>query len=228
MVAPIVAAYEAGILWLGTRNPAIERTGADTWMRSAFAAAGLKDQWLLPLLLVLVLTGWQVVRFHDWRFSPSILAGMILESLAWALALLGISRMIDVGFAYLEHSTVFLAAGPPVSHVSLETVIGCLGAGVYEETLFRLLLVPALFGALRTLQTPQIPASALAVTGSALLFALAHHAGTPGESFTWFAFIFRWMAGVVFAWLFVLRGFGIAVGTHTIYDILVGSLAWGA
>jgi hypothetical protein len=29
------------------------------------------------------------------------------------------------------------------------------------------------------------------------------------------------MAGVFFAWVFVLRGFGIAVGTHTAYDILV-------
>ena len=67
--------------------------------------------------------------------------------------------------------------------------------------------------------------SALAVTGSALLFALAHHAGSPGEPFTWFAFIFRWMAGVFFAWVFILRGFGIAVGTHTMYDILVGWIA---
>jgi hypothetical protein len=61
---------------------------------------------------------------------------------------------------------------------------------------------------------------------SAVLFVLAHHAGTPAESFTWFAFIFRWMAGVFFAWVFVIRGFGIAVGTHTGYDILVGCFGW--
>ncbi len=105
-------------------------------------------------------------------------------------------------------------------------MVGYLGAGVYEETLFRLILVPLLWKALRLLQAPQVLASTLAVTGSALLFALAHHAGTPGETFTWFAFVFRWMAGVFFAWVFVLRGFGIAVGTHTLYDILVGWIAW--
>ncbi len=105
-------------------------------------------------------------------------------------------------------------------------MIGYLGAGVYEETLFRLILVPLFFATLRLLQMPQVLANALAVTGSALLFALAHHAGSPGEPFTWFAFIFRWMAGVFFAWVFVLRGFGIAVGTHTMYDILVGWIAW--
>jgi hypothetical protein len=34
------------------------------------------------------------------------------------------------------------------------------------------------------------------------------------------------MAGVFFAWVFVIRGFGIAVGTHTAYDILVGWVGW--
>jgi hypothetical protein len=107
-------------------------------------------------------------------------------------------------------------------------LVGYLGAGVYEEALFRLILVPVLFGLLRLLQTPQVLASTLAVTGSALLFALAHHAGSPDEAFSWFAFVFRWMAGVFFAWIFVLRGFGIAVGTHTAYDILAGWIAWGS
>jgi hypothetical protein len=197
------------------------------WMRTGFAALGLKDQWLLPLLLCLILLAWQVLRFHDWRFSPSILAGMMLESLAWAVALVGISRLIDMGFAHLERTRTLLALSADASGASLEAIIGYMGAGVYEETLFRLILVPALFGGLRALQMPQIVSSTLAVAGSALLFALAHHAGAPAEPFTWFAFIFRWMAGVVFAWLFVLRGFGIAVGTHTIYDILVGWLGCG-
>src|SRR5262249_29719274 len=106
--------------------------------------------------------------------------------------------------------------------------IGYIGAGVYEETLFRLILVPILFGCLRILQMPQTLSSTLAVTSSALLFALAHHAGCPGEAFTWFAFVFRWMAGVFFAWVFILRGFGIAVGTHAVYDILAGFFAWQA
>jgi hypothetical protein len=121
--------------------------------------------------------------------------------------------------------TVLSVTGAP-ARSSFTPLIGYLGAGVYEEALFRLVLVPVFFGVLRLLQAPQVMASALAVTGSALLFSLAHHAGTPGEAFTWFAFVFRWMAGVFFAWVFVLRGFGIAVGTHTAYDILVGWVGW--
>ena len=105
-------------------------------------------------------------------------------------------------------------------------MIGFLGAGVYEEALFRLVLIPLIYAALRVLQTPAVLASALAVTAAGLLFSLAHHAGSPGEAFTWFAFLFRWLAGVYFAWVFVVRGFGVAVGTHTAYDILVGWLDW--
>jgi hypothetical protein len=223
LIAPLILAYESGVRWLGGASAAELRTGADIWMRNGLVRVGLTDQWFLPLGLFLILMSWQVLSFYDWRFSPAILAGMVVESIVWAVALIGISRLIDLGFSFLEHRSLpMLTVGPKLTEPSLRSLIGYLGAGVYEETLFRLILVPVLFGGLRLLQAPQVLASALAVTGSALLFALAHHAGTAAESFTWFAFIFRWMAGVFFAWVFVIRGFGIAVGTHTGYDILVG------
>jgi hypothetical protein len=226
LVAPLVIAYEWAVIWLGGATPGKLRTGADTWMRNALTALGVDDRWLLPLLLVVILLGWQVVSYRDWRFSPGILAGMVVESLVWAVMLVGISRLIDAGFSYLEQrETSILAIGPGKSDALVASLIGYVGAGIYEETLFRLILVPAFYWSLRLLQAPQVVAITFAVTGSALLFTLAHHAGSPGEPFTWFAFIFRWMAGVFFAWVFVLRGFGVAVGTHAIYDILVGWIA---
>jgi Type II CAAX prenyl endopeptidase Rce1-like len=227
LVAPLMLAYELGVLWQGGASAASLRTGADAWMRHLLASFGLIDQWFPPLALVVILLGWQVASPRDWRFSPSILLGMVIESLVLAIALVGVSRLIDLGFSVLDQNAPpVLSVLTPPARRNLAPMIGYLGAGVYEETLFRLVLVPVLFGLLRLLQTPQILASALAVTGSALLFSLAHHAGTPGESFTWFAFVFRWMAGVFFAWVFVIRGFGIAVGTHTAYDILVGWVGW--
>ena len=82
-------------------------------MRQGLASLGLSDHWLLPLLLVLILMGWQVLSFHDWRFSPGILAGMVVESLVWAVVLLGISRLIDLGFSYLEQTSPPLLAISP-------------------------------------------------------------------------------------------------------------------
>jgi hypothetical protein len=232
--------YELGVLWIGQGGSDIGawRTGADAWMRHALAAVGLTDRWFPPLCLAIVLLVWQALSARQWRFSPVVLLGMVVESLVLAIALVGLSKLVDLGFEGLESGRLrpvpgsealgvgSAAALPSDLQRPLASLIGFLGAGVYEEALFRLLLVPAAFRLLRLLQTPPVLASTLAVTGTALLFSLAHHAGTPGEAFTWFAFIFRWLAGVYFAWVFVLRGFGVAVGTHTAYDILVGAVGW--
>ena len=59
---------------------------------------------------------------------------------------------------------------------------------------------------------------------NSLLFSAAHHVGPYGEQFHWFAFIFRFLAGVFFSVVYVYRGFGIAAGSHAAYDIMVGVL----
>jgi hypothetical protein len=220
-VLPILIAYEAGVTAFGGATAA-SRTGADAWLRHALAALGLVDRWLPPLALVASLVIWQAADPRAWRFGPRCLFGMALESLLLAVALIGLSRLVDLGLTRLDERPL-LAAGVARP---LAPIVGYLGAGVYEEAIFRLALIPLLFGTLRLLQTPKVLASTLAVTGSALLFSIAHHAGAPGEPFTWYAFIFRWLAGVYFAWVFIVRGFGVAVGTHAAYDILVGWLDW--
>lgn len=219
-VLPVLIVYEAGVAWLG--GSAGARTGADAWMRQGLAGLGLTDRWLPPLALIVSLLTWQAFGRREWRFRPRLLLGMAAESMLMAVALVGLSKLVDLGFVRLEGRPMTLAAA---AH-PLAPLVGYLGAGVYEEALFRLALVPALYGSLRLLQAPAVLAGTVAVTGSALVFSIAHHAGAPGEAFTWFAFIFRWLAGVYFAWVFVARGFGVAVGTHAAYDVLVGWLGW--
>ena len=225
-VLPILAAYELGVAWLGGASADALRTGADAWMRQALAALGQTDRWFPPLALILTLLGWEAADPRGWRLSPSCLVGMAVESVVLAVALIGLSRAVDLGFAHLDDHAILSARAEPAGGRPLATLIGFLGAGVYEEALFRLAMVPALFGAMRLLLAPRPIAHMMAMTGSALAFSLAHHAGAPGEAFTWYAFIFRWAAGVFFAWVFVSRGFGVAVGTHAAYDVLVGWVGW--
>lgn len=224
-VLPLLIAYEVGVAWLGGPSADALRAGADAWVRRGLSALGLTDRWLLPIALVSGLLAWQALDRRDWRFHPGILLGMAIESLTLAVALVGLSKLVDLGFARLEGPEVLAASTPGGQH-PIAPVVGFLGAGLYEEALFRLALIPVLFRGLRLLTIPPLLACTLAITASSLAFSLAHHAGAPGEAFTWFAFVFRWLAGVFFAWVFVVRGFGVAVGTHTAYDLLVGWFDW--
>jgi len=220
-VFPLLLVYEGGLSSLGAAGDA-HRAGADSWIRHAFATVGLTDRWLLPLLLTSGLLVWQSLDRRDWRFPPLTLGGMVVESVLLGLMLIGLSNLVDVGFNRLDRPLLVASgAGPSMSVASM---LGFLGAGIYEETLFRLVAIPLIYHALRLMFVPGVAASTLAITTSSLFFSLAHHAGTPGESFTLFAFVFRWLAGVFFAYVFVARGFGVAVGTHSAYDLLVG---WG-
>ncbi len=226
-VLPLLLAYELGVLWVGGASAAATRSGADAWMRQALAAGGLTDRWLPPLVLVVVLLSWQVGSGSSWTIRPATLLGMLMESAALALVLVGLSRVLDQAMLRLEQFGGPLLAWDPTDP-RVARALGFLGAGVYEEALFRLLLIPLIYKGLRLALVPEVAAGTLAMSASSLLFAVAHHAGSPGEPFTWYAFSFRWVAGIVFAWVFTARGFGVAVGTHVAYDLLVGSMGVGA
>jgi hypothetical protein len=97
-----------------------------------------------------------------------------------------------------------------------------LGAGIYEELLFRVLLVSglALIGA-KVLRWTSTHASALAVVLGAAIFSAFHYLGPYGEPFALASFTFRAVAGLLFSALYVLRGFGITAWTHALYDVFL-------
>lgn len=219
-VLPLLVLYEGALAALGG-DPAL-RTGADAWVAGAIAG-----RWPVPeaspsLALAVVLLGWTLVERRG-PVPPRWLAGMAVESLALGAGLLGVFVLCDRGLDRFERH-LLLAGGAVVTGLDPERAVGLIGAGIFEEALFRLLMLPAAFGILRGLRVPAAMATTLAVTGTALGFSMAHHVGgAPGE-YDWFVFVFRWLAGVWFAWAFILRGFGVAVGTHVAYDLLVGAL----
>jgi membrane protease YdiL (CAAX protease family) len=216
---PLLAAYELGVYRLGGGHPEALRNGADNWVRQGFAAVGLRDQFWTPGLLVLVLAVWNYRRREDRPGDlVGVLSGMAIESVAFALGLWGVSRGLG---PLIDYFGLELNAGPSGNH-AVGQVVTFLGAGLYEETLFRLLLFSGLAALLRRAGAAAGPGVALAALASAMLFSAAHHAGPYGEPFEGYNFLFRTIAGLYFALLYQWRGFGIAVGAHACYDVVVG------
>jgi hypothetical protein len=151
---------------------------------------------------------------------------MLAESVLFGVCLVVLGQLQDLAFrsqmgpmARAAHSGIPLAQAD-----ALPRVISYVGAGVYEEVLFRLCLIPVLFGLLRAVMVPRKMAMLLTVVATSLLFSAAHYVGPAADQLTIFSFVFRATAGVFFAVLFVFRGFGITVGSHAAYDLLVGIL----
>jgi len=221
-VTPLLIVYELGVLWLG---PQAMRNGADVWLRQLLDLLGFSQYFLLPLLTLGLLAGWHHVTRQPWRVAPGVLYAKLAECVLLAVALVVIARIQ----ANLQ-SLVTREAPPAVLHASLgmtlanalRRLISFMGAGIYEELLFRLMMVPLLAQVLRWCGCQQAWAWAGSALLSSLIFAAAHHVGALGEPFQWYAFLFRATAGLFFAALFLYRGFGIAVGTHAVYDVLVG------
>ena len=222
-VVPILLVYECGILLLG---PEAMRNGADVWLRQFLDLVGFGQYLLLPLVTCAILMAWHHLTQCRWFLSVEVLVWMVLESALLGMLLLGIAQLQGWLFVTASHTV-----GTPVAvatHVSDAStrVIGFLGAGIYEEVLFRLMLLPALFGLLQWLGESRRASWIGAILVSSLVFSAAHFQMVMpgGDPFTWFSFLFRAVAGVFFSLLFLCRGFGITVGAHTLYDVFVGML----
>ncbi len=169
---------------------------------------------------------------------------MLAESLLFALILILSGQMLHslMGQPLSEQATpAAVIARWSVSPLQLR-VISSVGAGLYEEFLFRLLLVPLLLAGVVSVTGRRRAAAITAVALSSLIFAAAHYLPADGSALSplsyldafetvrqtpslWYGFVFRGLAGAAFGSLFVLRGFGVTVGSHAFYDVLVGFMA---
>jgi hypothetical protein len=211
-IAPWLLCYEVGSLWLGVQN------GAEAWMRMSLDRLGLSQHFLLPVLTVAILLGWHHVARQPWRVSGRVLGAMAVECGIMAVALWIVYRV--------QWAVVHAVPGPVVLSISdfARDGVRFLGAGIYEELLFRLILLSAVIWGFRKAGCGPRASLVWAVALTSLLFAAAHHVPPHGEQFETFRFAFRVVAGVFFSALFIYRGFGIAAGAHAAYDILVGLL----
>ncbi len=211
--APLLVIYETGVICLGSNAP---RNGADAWLRQALDLLGFNVYFLLPVLTVGILLGWHHVLRQPWHVSRIVLYGMACECLGLAAALWLFWSLYRFLLQAVAHTVGLSIAG------FLGTISCYLGAGIYEELLFRLILLNLAIGLLAWMRAGPKASVVGGIVLTSLLFSAAHYVGKWGDPFSRLTFLFRFLAGVFFAVLFRYRGFGIAAGTHALYDVLVG------
>lgn len=230
---PLLLGYELGLIWLGSRgqDSVVERGGADDLLRSLLHVIHLDALWWPPVLVVGGLLFWHWLERHPWKCSLETLGGMFAESVLFAFALVLLGQLQSRVFAEFASDEMTLSASNQLTAAllvsdasTLARVLSFVGAGIYEEVIFRLALLPLGTVLLTPTVLPRAWLPAVSALATSILFAAAHHAGPAGEPFELFPFCFRLLAGLFFAALFVLRGFGITAGSHAMYDILVGVL----
>jgi hypothetical protein len=119
----------------------------------------------------------------------------------------------------------FAAQEGPLSSLSVpEGIVLSLGAGVYEEIVFRVLLVGGLWALFRSSGIGRRKAGVFSALLAALVFSGFHYIGPYGDQWELASFLFRFLAGLAFSVLFLVRGFGITAWTHALYDVLVFTL----
>ena len=203
-----------------------------------------------PLLVVVILLALQITSRKPWKVYLHDFIPMTIECVFMSLPLIALSWLIIRSAAtYYDHSSISMlsellvrctADGATVAGAEevvkappqvLVDIVSGIGAGIYEELIFRLVLICLLMLILQdVLKFPKTHSIVISVLVSAALFSI-HHNFFPlngtiemGEAFSPTKFIFRAMAGVYFAIIFALRGFGVAAGTHAFYDIIAALL----
>jgi membrane protease YdiL (CAAX protease family) len=215
LVFPLFIVYQVGVLFT---LPLLN--GADFVTSLLFALLGLTLQGYL-LFLALVVLGFLLALAllrRTQQFNGRVFLPVLLESAIYALTM---GSLIVLVMTKVLGISPALAAGLPEQGMVTRLVMS-LGAGVYEESVFRLGLLSGcitLFD--RLLGMSRWAAVLAAFALSSLVFSLVHYLPPMGDAFAVGSFTFRVLAGVMFGVLYKLRGFAVAVYTHALYDVFV-------
>jgi CAAX amino terminal protease family. len=227
---PLFIVYHGGLWWLNNFSDLRWANAADIAIADALGKLGMAGPLLSFIFVVMVFLLMQSFSKKTWQ-RPSFTTWfvMILESFVFALPVFMLSRLV---VSFLDTVSFSALYGEDAISWQANLILSC-GAGVYEEFLFRLILMGIIIIFLdKILRIKSGWKYIIAAVLQALVFAASHHLPSGPEAilsiedFQMYlpAFSFRTVAGIYFAFLYIERGFGIAAGSHALYDLLVVAL----
>ena len=222
LLLPLIIAYEVGsVLYLtDASRGVVETIQARGILGDAFGVFGAVGLHLPAIVLVVVLMCWHVALRDPWRVRGWHVAGMAGESVAWTMPLLIFAILTAPAAPALGSGAVPVEAVFEMPWQARLTL--AIGAGLYEELLFRLILMAVIhFLVVDIAGSKDEVGNVVAIIAQAALFALYHDVSHPGGGANLGLMAFYFAAGLYFGVLFLRRGFGIVVAVHALYDVVV-------
>lgn len=234
-VLPLFLLYEGLAATLAAPGAESVRNAADVMLKTPFlllpGARGSMVFFATVVAVCVYLVGRDMRRTRS-GLAPGTFVYMFAESAVLAL-LLGIvvgtiTQQLLGGLAGLAGAARVAAVGAQSAPLTIEQMdvptrlMLSLGAGLYEELLFRVLLVGGLAWVLhRVLGGSRWVSGLTAAVVGALVFSAFHYVGQYGDPWELGSFTYRAVAGLVFSGMYLTRGFGITAWTHALYDVYV-------
>ena len=218
---PLVVAFEIALV-VFPDDSSVARLAAHNWVEGVFrflgdALGGAAIGLAIPgLLMIVALLAWQVMSRRPWRVHLPTLSIMAAESsvLAIPLFLLGVVLTGEVTSQLVQAGGDASVLSPLAASLP-ERIFMSIGAGLYEELVFRWILIATVHAILSDgFKVRSGRASAIAAVISSVLFMVAHQPPMDASA------IFFLLGGAWFSLLYLVRGFGIAAGTHVAYDVM--------
>ena len=212
---PLLLLYEVLII-ISQPSGVSARISVDIWFKSFFNYLGWDA--ISATLIIAAIIGGIIVYLKRRELQTvrrSYFLIMICEAAIYAVfAALVISNIVD--FLLLQS-----ANGSTASFSKLQLIALSLGAGLYEELFFRVILVSLLILFFNIFFDKKKYAVVLSVVVAAFIFSGVHYVGEYADSLVLSTFLFRFLFGLALNLIYVIRGFGMAAWTHAIYDLIV-------
>lgn len=210
---PLLILYEILIQVAQPNAEYMIRISVDAWFKQLFATFGFNA--LNATFYIAAIAGLWILwqdrkKLRSVRLSTFLY--MLLEALLYAI---GLALVITLVLDSLLMQTA------PGGQTKLQLLALSLGAGLYEELFFRVILVSILIWNFSKIFSRRWIASWTAILLAAVCFSLVHYLGAYGDPFTLNSFLFRLLFGLALNFIYLYRGFGMAAWTHAIYDLLI-------
>jgi len=190
------------------------RNTADIFVRrlfSLFDIYGFYAVGFLVFLFLFISYYLHIKNNQNGKVKYSFFLLMLLESVLYAILMIII----------LNKSQIFLSSSGLINSKN-KAIVLALGAGVYEEFVFRVIVVTiSLFFFNKILRLKKYISTILTILLASTSFSIFHYLGPNGEIFQLSTFILRSLAGLLLSVIYIFRGYGVTAYTHSIYDLIL-------